>query len=91
MKLGVTGIAIGLLAKNIKRDYLTRALNLIKRYGIKTSFKTTLGIQAEIQKELEHLINAWINREKTFALRKKENSYLWEVVVKKTCKGNSIR
>lgn len=38
---------------------VTKASFIIKHYGIKFSFKETLGIQAEIQKELVCLIRAW--------------------------------
>jgi|GEM_PF-5952240 len=53
-----------LIIKNLRLDYLTRAVNLVKKYGSKTSFNESLGIQAEIQKELIHLVNAWVDSQK---------------------------
>ncbi len=55
------GIILSISIKNFRQAYLTKAINIISRYGTKTSFRNTLGIQAEIQKELVQLINAWIS------------------------------
>ncbi|MEI9917623.1 MAG: P-loop NTPase fold protein [Bacteroidota bacterium] len=43
-----------------KSNFLTKAITLVKKYTVRTSFKESLGIQAEIQKELVHLINTWV-------------------------------
>jgi hypothetical protein len=50
---------VAILIKKLNLEYFSKAVNLIKKYGVKTSFKDNLGIQAEIQKELIYLINAW--------------------------------
>ena len=62
VKIGVPtfGFLIGIGIKNFNRSYFSKAINLIRKYGIKTTFTETLGIQAEIQKELIHLVNTWI-------------------------------
>lgn len=57
--------------KNLKLKHFTKAINLIKKYGIKTSFKENLGIQAEVQKELIHLVNAWTDMIKNGTTHKK--------------------
>lgn len=48
-----------MLIKHLKLDHFTKAFNLIKKYNLKISFKESLGVQAEIQKELTHLIKVW--------------------------------
>jgi Cdc6-like AAA superfamily ATPase len=47
------------LIPNFRPDYFTKAINLIKEYGAKTSFKSNLGVQAEIQNEFIRLVNVW--------------------------------
>jgi hypothetical protein len=62
-KIGISiggGLIVVISIKNFRQAYLTKAINIISKYGVKTSFKNTLGIQAEIQNELVDLINAWI-------------------------------
>lgn len=52
------------VVKNANVGYLTKALSLIKKYGVKTTFNEALGIQAEIQKELIHLVKVWTGKGK---------------------------
>lgn len=47
---------IGKLYKQIS----PKAIDLIKRYSLRNSFKSSLGIQAEIQEELIKLLKVWI-------------------------------
>jgi len=60
----LAALLINFIIENLNREYLSKAVNLIKKYGIKTSFRDNLGIQAEIQKELVHLVNAWTKSKK---------------------------
>lgn len=50
------------LLKKINKEYSTKALNLIKTYSIRHSYKETLGIQAELQEELVTLLKTWISK-----------------------------
>ncbi|HAS8442384.1 KAP family NTPase [Vibrio vulnificus] len=47
--------------------YLThknRAISLIKQYTIKPGYSEYLGLQAEIENEIEHLLKVWIPKDK---------------------------
>ncbi|OQP56452.1 P-loop NTPase fold protein [Niastella populi] len=44
----------------LKKDFSTKAINLIKKYHLRNSFKSSLGIQADIQDELIKLLKVWI-------------------------------
>ncbi|MBT1711939.1 KAP family NTPase [Fulvivirgaceae bacterium PWU5] len=57
--ISIAGVLVGISFKNFRLGYFTKAINIINKYGIKVSFRNTLGVQAEIQKELVHIINAW--------------------------------
>jgi hypothetical protein len=63
--LGITPafltIALTIL-KQLKKPLSTKATDLAKKYTVRLSFKSTLGIQAEIQGELVTLISTWISR-----------------------------
>jgi hypothetical protein len=52
-------IFITFLAR-LKREYGTEAVRLLKKYTTKHHFKESLGLQAEIQKELISLLNVWV-------------------------------
>lgn len=69
MLFGFIGIPLGAalvvtLIKQLKLDHFTKAFNLIKKYNTKVSFKESLGVQAEIQKELTHLIKVMTSHSK---------------------------
>ncbi len=48
-----------------KSEYSSNAKDLFLKYSKKHSFKEHLGVQAEIQKEIEKLLITWIPREHT--------------------------
>jgi KAP family P-loop domain len=48
------------LFKKFSKEFSLKAIDLIRLYGVKNSFKDTLGLQAEIQKELIDLLKVWI-------------------------------
>ncbi len=54
---------LAFLRKTI-HQYGHNAHDLIKKYGIKHSYKDTMGLQAEIQKEIIKLFNTWIPKDK---------------------------
>lgn len=60
--IGIPAVALAFVAliTKIKREYSTQAKELIKRYSTKQSFKESLGLQAEIQKEIVSLLKVWI-------------------------------
>jgi hypothetical protein len=53
-----TVLSLAYLAEISK--HATKALHFIKKYTVKNSFKGSLGLQAEIQEELVHLLRIWI-------------------------------
>lgn len=59
--------ALGLFAflKQFKKDYSTKAIELIKKYTTRHSFKDTMGIQADIQEELITLLKVWLPEKRT--------------------------
>jgi hypothetical protein len=59
--LGVpaAGFIIYFVTTNLNLSYFSKAFNIIKKYGVRATFKDNLGIQAEIQKEIVHLISVW--------------------------------
>ena len=59
----VGAILITVLSK-LRSEYSTDANKLIKKYGLKHGYKDTMGLQAEIQKEIIHLVKVWIPIEK---------------------------
>ena len=56
--------ALAIFLSKVKDEYSTEATKLIKKYSHRHSFKETMGIQAEIQKELVSLLKAWIPSKK---------------------------
>ena len=58
--LAIFGIVLG----NYRKEYSTKALELIKKYSSKHSFKDKIGIQADIQDELVKLLKVWIPEKK---------------------------
>lgn len=60
--IGVSAIVTGALTFliNTFKDYGTEATNLISRFGLKVSYSESMGIQAEIHKELLLLLRVWI-------------------------------
>lgn len=48
--------------------YKNSARELFKEYYTKTSFTSLLGVQAEVQKELKHLIKAWCSYNKNLKI-----------------------
>lgn len=64
--LGVpaAGFLIYFLTKNLNLSYFSKAFNIIKKYGVRATFKDNLGIQAEIQKEIIHLVSVWTDSNK---------------------------
>ncbi|MFZ2205503.1 MAG: P-loop NTPase fold protein [Minisyncoccia bacterium] len=56
----MVGSALIVILSKFKKEYSTKAFDLIKKYGLKHSYKDTMGIQAEIQKEVVHLVKTWI-------------------------------
>ncbi|MBI3235034.1 MAG: hypothetical protein HYZ42_13535, partial [Bacteroidetes bacterium] len=48
------------LFKKFNKQFSLKAIDLIRLYGVKSSFRDTLGLQAEIQKELIDLLKIWI-------------------------------
>lgn len=52
-------ISIAIFNKSSK-ELSTKAIDLIKLYGNRHSYKNSLGLQAEIQKELIDLLEVWI-------------------------------
>jgi hypothetical protein len=53
------------ILRQLQKPLSTKAIDLVKKYGIRHSFKATLGMQAEIQEELITLIKAWISEKET--------------------------
>lgn len=55
-------IGIGFIGflKYLYKEFSTKAIDLVKKYSIRHSFKETLGIQADIQGELIKLLKVWI-------------------------------
>lgn len=60
---GAIVVAAALLAK-LKKEYSAKAISLIRKYHLRNSFKSSLGIQADIQDELIKLLKVWIPRRK---------------------------
>jgi len=60
--LGISAVTI---LKNLYKEFKVEAVDLIKKYGTKNSFKAELGIQADIQEELIKLLKVWIPKRKT--------------------------
>lgn len=52
------------LLELLRKEYSTKATDLIKKYTIRHSFKATMGLQADIQDELIKLLKVWIPTEK---------------------------
>ena len=48
------------LFNHLKKEYSTKAIDLIKKYTIRHSFKDNMGIQANIQDELIKLLKVWL-------------------------------
>lgn len=48
----------------LRKPLSTKALELVNKYGIRHSFKATLGMQAAIQDELVILIKTWVRSRK---------------------------
>lgn len=64
----IGGTAIVTLAiflfDRISKVYRTKASDLINRFASRTSFKNEMGIQAEIQKELQILLKVWLGNQR---------------------------
>jgi hypothetical protein len=55
-----SGLGLIALLKQLNKEYSTKAINLIKLYATRHSYKSTLGIQAELQEELITLLTTLI-------------------------------
>lgn len=58
--LSIYGIAVYKMYEHLRKEYSSKAKNLFLKYSKKHSFKEHLGVQAEIQKEIQTLLKAWI-------------------------------
>lgn len=61
--IGATSVIltiIGAIYHQITKNNSTRAIELIKKYAGRSSFKASLGIQADIHEELVKLLKVWI-------------------------------
>ncbi len=56
----VVGAVLITVLSKLRSEYSTDANKLIKKYGLKHGYKDTMGLQAEIQKEIIHLVKVWI-------------------------------
>lgn len=71
--VGATAIVTAtiFLLDRVLRTYRNKASDLIKRFTTRTSFKNEMGLQAEIQKELQLLLRAWSgNKTKRYPSKK---------------------
>ncbi len=67
--LGQITLTLGLFAgfiSSFKKEYGTKATDLFKKYTAKHSYSELLGLQAEIEKELEELLVFWSRRSDKF-------------------------
>lgn len=55
--LGISFLAV---INTLYKEFKVKALDLIKKYSYKNSFKENLGLQADIQDELIKLLKVWI-------------------------------
>lgn len=62
----IGGVSIFIKIIYLFISYKPKAINLLNKYSEKVSFHKYLGIQAEIQKEVVHLMKAWIKDKHVF-------------------------
>ncbi|AEV98136.1 hypothetical protein A4D02_33640 [Niastella koreensis] len=61
--VGATSVFFAVISgiyHQITKNYSTKAIELIKKYTDRSSFKASLGIQADIHEELVKLLKVWI-------------------------------
>jgi hypothetical protein len=53
-------ISLSAIFRTFKKELSPKAIELIKKYSLRHSFKSTMGLQADIQEELITLLKVWI-------------------------------
>lgn len=62
-------ISLSTILRTFKKELSPKAIELIKKYSLRHSFKSTMGLQADIQEELITLLKLWIPDKKNVRSR----------------------